>query len=578
MILKLTSATRVVFLAPFVLISLLLCGGCRSSRLFTPPQVLPDDRHNVPAPENRSLKEIYSTFDYPLEEQSASIFDISFHIRSVLGRPKQSMNVNAFGEVADSSWFTNRNGLSSLSPEAVCQGPGPGFCPDIHGPLIIVRARDVGMSPEFTIRDRLGGRYILKFDPLGYNELCSGAEVIVSRILHAAGYNVPENSVIHIDPDYLIRDQNEGSMLEDERGRLCRMTEIDLKRLKDKIHVLLDGKARVLAVKALPGKPLGPFLFAGTRMDDHNDIVPHEHRRELRGLFPLCAWLKHFDIKNSNSQDQYIEENGCFYVKHYLVNFRTTLGADISGPMPSYLGHEMIFDFPALASNLMYLGLKVQSWESSGQVRFPSVGRFDDDSYLPGKSRTNYYFPAFMNITNLDGYWGAKLVMSFSDEQLAAVIDQAGYSNDEAASYLLKTLISRRDLTGRHWFSRTNPLDRFHFQKDRGNWSIRFVDLGIFYKLWSGKKTQYRYNVSIDGKKVIKHSFLRDDTALSLTHLEQAIRKKRPRKPIPNRAQREITLWLSRNLGQTWSKSIKIYYILNSSTGNPVLLGIVREE
>jgi hypothetical protein len=58
----------------------------------------------------------------------------------------------------------------------------------------------------------------------------------------------------------------------------------------DDLHAILEGTARnadgtyrIVAGRLIPGKILGNFRFEGTRPDDPNDIVPHEHRRELRG-------------------------------------------------------------------------------------------------------------------------------------------------------------------------------------------------------------------------------------------------------------------------------------------------------
>jgi len=63
------------------------------------------------------------------------------------------------------------------------------------------------------------------------------------------------------------------------------------------------GNYRAMASMVIPGRPIGPFQYNGTRGDDPNDLVPHEHRRDLRALRTFCAWLGHDDSKALNSLD-----------------------------------------------------------------------------------------------------------------------------------------------------------------------------------------------------------------------------------------------------------------------------------
>ncbi len=64
-----------------------------------------------------------------------------------------------------------------------------------------------------------------------------------------------------------------------------------------------DGTYRVVAGRLIPGKIIGNFRYQGTRPDDPNDLVPHQHRRELRGLFVFGAWTNLTDFKSNNTLD-----------------------------------------------------------------------------------------------------------------------------------------------------------------------------------------------------------------------------------------------------------------------------------
>ena len=105
-----------------------------------------------------------------------------------------------------------------------------------------------------------------------------------------------------------------------------------------------DGSYRVSVAAALEGKPLEGFKYEGTRSDDPNDVVPHENRRELRGLRVFSAWLNHTDAKAINSMDTLITENGRSIVRHNLIDFNAALGSAGVGLRERRDGYEYIVE------------------------------------------------------------------------------------------------------------------------------------------------------------------------------------------------------------------------------------------
>ena len=189
------------------------------------------------------------------------------------------------------------------------------------------------------------------------------------------------------------------------------MNQDDLLELLARIHKLPDGRIRALASKYIPGKPMGPYAYQGVRKDDPNDFVPHQHRRELRGLHVVAAWLNHTDTKSGNSFDSYVNENGKSYIRHYLIDFGSTLGSAAHGPMEPMAGHENLIDPHEIFFNILTLGFYVRPFEKLKNIKYPSIGLYESSLFHPGGFKHNVPNPAFENCTNRDGFWGAKLVM-----------------------------------------------------------------------------------------------------------------------------------------------------------------------
>lgn len=403
--------------------------------------------------------------------------------------PREADNVNALDETPNSSWYTNRHFLNPLTTQQLQLGPGHAH-PDTTGKWEIIRGKFEGLAPGLTIKDKKGDVYFIKFEAKGNRELASTADVISSKILYAAGYNVPRNSAVYFNPAALMVGKN--VPYPDGQGGTRTMTQADLVELLSKIASREDGRIRCLASKRIEGKPIGVFNFRSLRQDDRNDRVEHEHRRELRGLRVVSSWINDADRRAANTLNMYVkDQNGNGYVKHYLIDMGASLGSSSIQPRNQKSGNEYFVDIRQIVPSTLALGLYRKAWEDPLPMKYPSIGYLESTVFSPARWVTNYPNPAFQRCTARDGYWGAKIVMSFTNEHIEALVKSGQLSNPGAEKELIRLLQERRDKIGHYWFAKINPLDRFWIDKD----GLYFEDLAVKGNLAMASQTTYTYRI-----------------------------------------------------------------------------------
>jgi len=451
-----------------------------------------DDR-NIPAPRRHKLSDYYdfiqNSFGSPGDR-----------------KPRTAVNINTLGEAPDSTWFTNRHGRRRMSIEELVKGPDRGAGP-AEGALVIRRGKNEGITPGFSlVEDSRGDRYALKFDPTGNLEMTTSADVIGAKFFHAMGFNVPENYIFYFRPEEL--ELAEDATISDDLGRRRKMDRVDLQQVLSRVARVGDGRYRVVASKILPGEDLGPFRYYGTRPDDPNDIFPHEHRRELRGLWVLSAWLNHDDSRAINSLDMLVKEEGRQFVRHHLIDFGSILGSGSDVEQKPRAGNEYLWEPGPAFTRMLTLGLWDRGWIATRYRRYPSLGRIEADHFAPEKWKPEYPNPAFVNCLPEDAYWGAKIVMAFTDEDIRAIVKTGRITDPWAEEYLVQVILKRRDRVVQHWLAQISALDRFEIQGDR----LKFVDLaverGVLARPAAYTATWYRYDNERDRKTVLDSPIL----------------------------------------------------------------------
>jgi len=368
-----------------------------------------------------------------------------------------SFAINTMGGVPNSSWFTNRHATTRLSLDELKKGARAHGAP--VGPYQVIAAKTQGVTPGFRIRDSRGSVYFVKVDPISNPEMATASDVIGALFFYAAGYNVAENYIVEAKRSDLTIDPK--ASFSDEYGRKHRLTQEDLRKILSRVPSGKNGEIRMMASLLLEGKILGPFRYTGVRSDDPNDLVPHEQRRDLRGLAVICAWLNHTDTKADNTMDTLIGKGEEARVLHHLIDYGALFGSDSDIAKDPRHGQEFFAPTSKKqASKMLTLGLKPEPWETvKYRHDLPATGNFTSVAFVPATWKPNYPNPAFLRMNLEDAYWGARIVASFSDADIHAIVEEGKFSNPAAADYIAQTLVERRNLIAKYWFSQVLPLD-----------------------------------------------------------------------------------------------------------------------
>jgi hypothetical protein len=371
----------------------------------------------------------------------------------------ESTNVNALDEVPDSSWFTNRIGLFGMTPAEVALGPCAAGSSDPPTPWQVTGAKPNGANPGFIIKDASGQRHLVKFDGTVQGPRATSADVVVSKLYHAAGYTVPCNRVVHFQKaDVTVR---EGAKAETASGAEEPLTQKHLDEVFAKALVLPDGRLRASTSLFLTGKPIGPFTYQGTLDGDPNDVIPHQDRRELRGMRLLAAWTQHFDAREQNTLSMWIAESEAQgYVRHGVIDFGDCFGSIWEPPtLGRRLGYSHYFDLSETFADWFTLGIRQRPWDdarfgASGKV----FGYFQVENFEADEWKGGYPNPAFSRMSERDGAWMARIIAQFGDAHLRELVSIARLESPALDAELLRILSGRRDRVLERYLTRLSPL------------------------------------------------------------------------------------------------------------------------
>jgi hypothetical protein len=386
-----------------------------------------------------------------------SLYEMSYNLFVTAGyKPTgtRAKNINTIDEVPDSTWFTNRIGMKPMTAEELTRGPNSGAGPD-SSHWSVLRDKSSGVHPGFTAKDAKGETWFLEFDPPAFAEGATGADEIATKVFWALGYNQVETYLTTFDPAHA--DIDPKATARRPNGARTPYTHDDLNVVLEGAARRPDGTYRIVAGRLIPGKILGNFLYAGTRPDDPNDLVPHEHRRELRALRLFGAWANLTDLKAANTLDSLVAENGRTVVKHYLQDVGSTFG------MPNdvhewNLSWEYFYEGHSTKRRFLTFGFDLSPWQTVHYDESPAVGKFEGEVFDPRNWRPQTPTTAYIEMRDDDAFWAAQRIAAFTDDLIRAAVHTGEYSDPAAEKLIGDVLIERRDKITSIYLTAINPI------------------------------------------------------------------------------------------------------------------------
>jgi hypothetical protein len=406
--------------------------------------------------------------------------------------PGEAVNVNAMDEVPDSAWFINRLGRRAMSAQEVATGPCHTAALDPAGPWTATAAKPNGANPGFIIKGNDGSGYLLKFDGVVQGPRATSADVAVSKIYHAVGFNPPCNRIIFFDRSIISISPDAKS--ETPQGEKVPMTQADLDKVFAKAVQLPDGRYRGSSSLFLDGKPIGPFRYEGTRSDDPNDVIPHQERRELRGNRLLAAWTGHTDSREQNTLDMFVKAGeGRGFIRHHIIDFGDCIGSAWEPPMMGRrIQHSAYFDGPEIFEDWITLGLVQRPWD---RLRFGETGKvfayYDIEEFVPEEWEPGYPNPAMLRMTERDGAWMARILARLTPQHISTVIQQAQMKDPFLDKELYRLLQGRKHKVLARYLTRLSPLSDPEVRPATNGAQLCMEDLGVTAGLFAPDVRNY---------------------------------------------------------------------------------------